>query len=88
MNSSSDLFGEEAMYEVLKRVSILENFRKSASTADPKPQANRFLGGRTQPPSTGVGWAIQSGTHPTNNVNTLDVMFVDSVVRHYVFVSS
>ncbi len=38
------LFGEKSMTKVSKRISILENFRKSASTADPKNQGNRFLG--------------------------------------------
>ena len=46
VNSGSDLFGEKAMSEVSKRISILESFRKSASTADPKLQGGRFLGER------------------------------------------
>ena len=46
VNSGSDLFGEKAMSEVSKRISILESFRRSASTADPKPQGGGFLGER------------------------------------------
>ena len=40
--TEADFFGEAAMDEVSKRVTILENFRKSALSADPKK--NRFLG--------------------------------------------
>ena len=45
-SGDSELFGETAMSEVSKRVTLLESFRRSAATADPKPPVpkTRFLG--------------------------------------------
>ena len=45
-SGDSELFGETAMSEVSKRVTLLETFRRSAATADPKPPVlkTRFLG--------------------------------------------
>lgn len=44
LQQDGSLFGDKGMTEVSKRISLLDSFRKSAATADPKQSGSRFLG--------------------------------------------